>query len=211
MRPCTCWTRPTPSETAYAVEAAGDRLYGGALRALNDRRSRNEVVPVKKLAGILVVLSLAGNAGLGYMVWVLRQDLDTSKARLDAEVSAAEARLDTEISAAESRLTDITQEAMAQVPDVEAVRQDVQSVKGDVDDLENALFGPMGAGFQSDAIGSVQRDVRGLKGDAESLKFCVNNAFGRLQDYAARVAGYMGVIATGGIAARPTAITPRCY
>ena len=39
----------------------------------------------------------------------------------------------------------------------------------------------------------------------------MNNAFGRLQDYAARVAGYMGVIATGGIAVRPTAITPRCY
>lgn len=166
---------------------------------------------MKKLAGVLVVLSLAVNAGLGYMVWVLRQDLDTSKARLDAQVSAAEARLDGEISAAEARLSDITQEAMAQVPDVDAVRQDVQSVEAEVDDLENALFGPLGPGIGSDAMGSVQRDVRSLKGDVDSLKFCVNNAFGRLQEYAARVAGYMGVIATGGIAVRPTAITPRCY
>jgi hypothetical protein len=156
--------------------------------------------PVKKVTGILVVLSLAVNAGLGYMVWVLRQDLDNSNARLNAEVSAAK-----------TRLADITREAMAQVPDVDAVRRDVQSVEANVDDLEVAFFGPAGTGLQSDAVGSLQRDIRGLKSDTESLKFCVNNAFGRLQDYAARVAGYMGVIASGGIAVRPTAMTPRCY
>lgn len=175
------------------------------------RRLRNEVVPVKKVAGALVIFSLAVNAGLGYMVWVLRQDLDNSNARLDAEVSAAETRLNTEVSAAETRLAEITQEAMAQVPDVDAVRRDLRSVETDVEDLEATLFGPAGAGFQLDAMGSVQRDVRAVKGDVDALKFCVNNAFGRLQEYAAWVAGYMGVIATGGIAARPTAITPRCY
>jgi hypothetical protein len=166
---------------------------------------------VKKVTGILVVLSLAVNAGLGYMVWVLRQDLDNSNARLNEEVSAAKARLDADVSAAETRLADITQEAMTQVPDVDALRRDVQSVEANVDDLEATLFGPAGAGLQSDAVGSLQRDIRGHKSDTESLKFCVNNAFGRLQDYAARVAGYMGVIASGGIAVRPTAITPRCY
>ena len=55
------------------------------------------------------------------MVWVLRQDLDNSNARLNAEVSAAEARLIAEVSAAETLLADITQEAMAHVPDVDAV------------------------------------------------------------------------------------------
>lgn len=155
---------------------------------------------MKKVVGVFIVLSLAANAGLGYVVWVLRQDLDNSKARLDTEVSAAE-----------TRLTAITQEAMSQVPDVDAVRRDVESVVSDVQDLEDTLFGPSGPGYQSNALGSLQGDVRGLKGDMSSLKFCVNNAFGRLQDYASRVAAYVGLIATGGIGVRPLSVTPRCY
>jgi hypothetical protein len=155
---------------------------------------------MRKLLGVLVVLSLAANVGLGYFTWVLRDDLDNSRARLGAEVSAAE-----------TRLTAITQEVMAEVPDVDDVRRDVESLQADVDDLENTLFGPTGAGFETDALGSLQDDVRSLKGDVAALKFCVNSAFGRLQDYAARVAAYMGLVATGGFGVRPSAVTPQCY
>ncbi len=184
------------------VRALDDDLdegtYEAAVASAVPPRSR--AVPV--LSAVVVILLFA-TVALGYLLWDLRRDFDNVQSDLDHKVEEAE-----------GRLTVLVAKAVNEVPDVDAVRQDVEQ-------LEEALFGFAGAPVAAnDELGELRKDLgdalrlmqqsAALSGDYATTA-CVNSGFQSLQNYAARVAGYAGIVASGGFAARPYAPNPRCY
>lgn len=153
--------------------------------------------PALIILSFIVVLLMAATGLLGYLLWDLRQDFDKAEVAFDRKVAEAE-----------KNLADITAAAIAEVPDVDAVQDDV-------DALEVAVFGPIGAPVgERDALGSVRRDVASMARlmDDFATTFCVNDAFGDLARYSAEVATYAGRVASGSlfVGSAPRIALPRC-
>lgn len=154
--------------------------------------------PALIILSFIVVLLMAATGVLGYLLWDLRQDFETAEVAFDRKVAEAE-----------ENLADITAAAIAEVPDVD-------EVQGDVDSLETALFGPGGPPMgQNNAIGDIRGDLAATANlmDDFATTFCVNDAFGRLARYSAEVAAHTGRIASGAflVGPPPRLSIPRCF
>ena len=145
------------------------------------------------LTTVLLGVSLAANAVVGFLIVDLRQDFDNTQTILDEKVAAAE-----------SRLADLVDTAIEKVPDADLVRQQV-------DDLETKLFGLGGGSKYRDGIVNILADSSANHaGDIGGLKSCVNSAFRTLGVYATEIARWAGITASGGYAFKPTFRTPSC-
>lgn len=120
---------------------------------------------MNRLMVTLVVISILASGGLGWAVYDQGQRLRQAEATLDAKVEDAE-----------DRLADALAAAIEEVPDVDAVKRDL-------DALESTLFGFSGSGFQKNVIGglktdvsAVDRSVTSLMFDLSTFKSCMNRA-----------------------------------
>jgi hypothetical protein len=147
-----------------------------------------------RILSAVVALCLAATAGLGYLWWDLRQDFDSRQQVLDHQLQEAG-----------EHVSQMVAEATAEMPDVDVIRSDVSQLQSDVDRHEKALQDAADL-FEGQAKMDRLQDQQ-----VEALKSCVNNSFGKLEDYSRGIAVYVGLVATGGIGVRPYLLSPRCY
>lgn len=118
-----------------------------------------------RLATGIAIAASIGCVALGFVVY------DQGR-----KMRNAEAVLDRKLDDAEERLSSLVAVAVARVPDVDAVKRDL-------DALETKLFGFSTGGFERDMVGGLRNDVDSLEASVSSLGFdisgfksCMNRA-----------------------------------
>lgn len=201
LKPDLAAMDPTSTSPARAVPAAPaseesqpdqmQRFYAQQAPRPRDPRAPRERPRVPAWLGAGLALSLLANGALAGFLFDTRRDF-----------AAAEDLFDAKVRAAEEELAAVTAAAIAQVPDVD-------TIKRDLDDLESKLFGISGGGFRRDIIGSLEADmasakrsVTSLSFDLSSFKSCMNRALSNAIDsYDRAVSSYFG----------SSYFVPKCY
>ena len=121
-----------------------------------------------RLLNTLVVMSLLATAGLGYTVYHQGRKLNRAETTMNENLRVAEAALDLKVATAEDRITQIAASAVAEIPDVDQVKDDLLS-------LEKRLFGFSLQGFEQDLLGDMQKDIASIDRSVGNLSFSLDS------------------------------------
>lgn len=116
----------------------------------------------------IVVVSLLATAGLGFKVYEQGRKLNRAETIMNENLRVAEAALDLKVAKAEDRITQIAASAVAEIPDVDQVKDDLQA-------LETTLFGFSSQGFERDLLGDIQQDITSIDRSVENLSFSLDS------------------------------------